>query len=129
VSVDRQGDRRVVAQGHDLRGVLRRAHDDLRAVPDEPDRDGPGGAVGGDVGQAGQVAGQQLLADRTVQDLGDLARLHGQTLLPTVVHEHRPSLDLGLSSELGDGDEPPILTRPAAQLQLTMLLNRTPKSR
>src|SRR6266508_1898609 len=94
LGVDRQGDRRVVAQGRELGGVLGRAHDDLRAVPDEPDRDRPGCAVLGDVGQAGQVAGQELLADRTVQDLGDLARLHGQTSLPTVVHQYRPSLGL-----------------------------------
>src|SRR5215218_5927463 len=85
LGVDRQGDRRVVAQRRDLRGVLGGAHDDRRAVPDEPDRDGPRRAVLGDVGQAGQVAGQELLADRTVQDLGDLARLHGQPPLPTVV--------------------------------------------
>src|SRR6266508_3279823 len=94
LGVDRQGDRRVVAQGRELGGVLGRAHDDLRAVPDEPDRDRPGCAVLGHVGQAGQVAGQELLADRTVQDLGDLARLHGQTSLPTVVHQYRPSLGL-----------------------------------
>ena len=30
----------------------------------------------GDVGQTGHVAGQQFLTDRSVQNLGDLARLH-----------------------------------------------------
>jgi hypothetical protein len=77
LGVDRQGDRRVLAQGRELRGVLRRAHDDLRAVPGEPDRDIAGCAVRGDVRQAGQVAGQQFLAERSVQHLGDLVRLHG----------------------------------------------------
>src|SRR5215216_5160263 len=77
LGVDCQGNRRALAQGRELRGVLRRAHDDLRAVPGEPDRDITGGAILGDVGQAGQVAGQQLLADRSVQNLGDLVRLHG----------------------------------------------------
>ncbi len=66
-----------LAQGRELRGVLRRAHDDLRTVPGEPDRDIAGCAVLGDVGQAGQVAGQQLLANRSAQNLGDLVRLHG----------------------------------------------------
>ena len=54
------------------------AHDDRRAIPCEPDRDGPRRAVLGDVGQAGQIAGQELLADRAVQDIGNLARLHGE---------------------------------------------------
>jgi transposase len=56
LGVDGQGDRRVVAQSHELGGVLGRAHDDLRAVPDEPDRDAPGRAVPGDVGQAGSMS-------------------------------------------------------------------------
>ena len=84
LGVDRQGNRRVVAQGRELRGVLRGAHDDLRAVPGERDRDVAGCAVLGDVGQAGHVAGQQLLADRSVQNLGDLVRLHGYSSLVTV---------------------------------------------
>src|ERR687898_3514932 len=33
LGVDRQGNHRVLAQGWELRGVLRSAHDDLRAVP------------------------------------------------------------------------------------------------
>src|SRR5207248_7085784 len=78
LGVYRQGDRRVVAEGRELRGVLRRAHDDLRAVPGEPDRNGPGRPVLGDVAQAGQVTGQKLLAHRTVQNLADLVRLHGR---------------------------------------------------
>jgi hypothetical protein len=51
----------------------------------------PGGAVLGEVGQAGQVAGQEFLADRTVQDVGDLARLHDQTPLSTVVISTAPA--------------------------------------
>ena len=39
LGVDRQGNIRVLAQGRELRGVLRGAHDDLRAVPGERDRD------------------------------------------------------------------------------------------
>ena len=37
-----------------------------------------GRAVLGDVGQPGQVAGQQLLAERPVQDLVDRLLLHGR---------------------------------------------------
>src|SRR5918992_2341987 len=77
LGVDRQGDHRVLAQGPKLRSVLRSAHDDLRAVPGEPDRDGPRCAVLGEVGQTGQVASQQFLTDRSVQNFGDLVRLHG----------------------------------------------------
>src|SRR5215208_4109274 len=64
-------------QGLKLRSVLRSAHDDLRAVPGKDDRDIAGYAVLGDVGQAGHVAGQQFLTDRSVQNLSDLVRLHG----------------------------------------------------
>src|SRR6187397_1531744 len=76
--VNGQGDRRVVSQSRDLSGVLRGAHDDRRPIPCEPDRDGPRSAVLGDVGQAGYVAGQKLLADRSVQDVGDLAGSQGE---------------------------------------------------
>ncbi len=79
--VDGQGHDRVGAQRLELRRVLRGAHDDLGAVPCEADRDVAGCAVLGDVGEPGDVAGQQLLADRSAQDLGDLVRLHGQTRL------------------------------------------------
>ena len=73
------------SDGQGTAGLCRRAglaassgaHYDRRSIPCEPDRDGPRRAVLGNVGQAGQVAGQELLADRTVQDVGDLARLHG----------------------------------------------------
>src|SRR5207248_8921835 len=78
LSVYRQGDRRVMAQRRELRGVLRSAHDELGAVPGEADRNGPGRPVLGDVGQAGDVTGQKLLAHRTVQNLADLVRLHGR---------------------------------------------------
>src|SRR5215211_3895361 len=76
LGVDRQGDHWVLAQGLKLRSVLRSAHDNLRAVPGEPDRDVPRCAVLGDVGQTGHVASQQFLTDRSVQNLGDLVRLH-----------------------------------------------------
>src|SRR5215211_5945422 len=77
LGVDRQGDPGVVPQGGQLRGVLSGTDDDLRAVPGECDRDVAGGAVLGDVGHAEQVASQELLADREVQDRGDLVWLHG----------------------------------------------------
>src|SRR5215203_3306293 len=51
--------------------------DELRAVPGECDLDVAGGAGLGDVGHAEQVASQELLADREVQDRGDLVWLHG----------------------------------------------------
>src|SRR6266545_7774970 len=57
--------------------VLRRTHDDVRPVPGEGDRYVARGSVLGDVGQAGHVTGHQLLADRAVQNLDDLVRLHG----------------------------------------------------
>ncbi|MEV4365000.1 hypothetical protein [Nonomuraea sp. NPDC049625] len=52
--------------------------DDLRAVPGKDDRDVAGCAVLGDMGQAGHVAGQQFPAERPVQNLGYLVRLHGR---------------------------------------------------
>src|SRR5215211_2437328 len=77
LGVDRQRDLGVVPQRGQLRGVLRGADDDLRAVPGECDRDVAGGAVLGDVGHAEQVTSQELLADREVQDRGGLVWLHG----------------------------------------------------
>src|SRR5439155_4216741 len=67
--------------------ILRSAHDDMRAVPGKDDRDIARCAVPGDVGQAGHVAGQQFLTDRSVQNLGDLVRC---TVSPPVV-VHGPS--------------------------------------
>jgi hypothetical protein len=73
------------------------------------------------------------LLDRAREGRLEVDQLHhvGVTTIrtmPSYSERTSASLDLGLSSELGDGDEPPILTRPAGQLQLTMLPNRTPKS-
>src|SRR5215207_1379011 len=79
LGVDRQGNHRVLAQGPTLWSVLGSAHDDLRAVPGKDDRDIAGCAVLGDIGQAGHVASQQFLTDGSVQNLGDLVRLHSHS--------------------------------------------------
>src|SRR5262249_53316111 len=76
LGVDRQGDRGAAAQRRQLPRVLRGAHDDLRAVPGEPDRDRPGRAVEPDESQPGQVTGQEFLAEWLVEDLVERALIH-----------------------------------------------------
>ena len=113
LGVDGERHCRVPAQRRQLRRVRRGAHDDLGAVPGERDRDDPRGAVLGHVRQTGEVPVEHLLADRLLQDVGDVARRAPVVLERQVLGHGVSSCDSGPVARVHTGTEqkPQLSTR------------------